>query len=162
MRVTNAPFGDNRDDHPTEPSPPPQVVEEEPPPSTSPTGAKRRAESTLLPGEASGEIPPFSRSTLIPRAAGAPPIFLLETRFAILDEVTALFADGGLDARDERDPGEVARVATYRWLDELRHMLRTYGTVLEQGKPCRLVVREGVRTRRRVFVSIAVEPVEDQ
>lgn len=76
---------------------------------------------------------------------------------AALRELRRVLARGGLPAGDKRRPEDHARIASFRALEELLHLLDQYRRRAESGEPCRLVEREHPREPGRLLLEIAIE-----
>ena len=103
-------------------------------------------------GPASGpasEVPPGSGKRAQNPLAGE--------SFRALRELRTDLGRGGLPPRDLRTPEDEARIAAYRVLQELTHILDQYRRAVEEGKPCRLTVSEHGRQLGRVVIEVAIE-----
>jgi hypothetical protein len=74
-----------------------------------------------------------------------------------LRELRRLLAHGGLPPAGQRRPEDHARIASFRALEELLHLLDQYRRRVERGERCRLVEREHPREAGRLLLEIMIE-----
>ena len=100
-------------------------------------------------GGPASEVPPGSGTRACNPLAGE--------SFRALRDLRIDFGRGGLPPRDRRTPEENARIAAYRVLYELTHILDQYRRAVEEGRACRLAVSEHGRQLGKVVIEIAIE-----
>lgn len=74
-----------------------------------------------------------------------------------LREVRRDLARGGLPPIDKRGPEEHARIAAYRAVEELLHLIERYRRRVERGERARLVEREHPREPGRMVIELIIE-----
>ena len=115
----------------------------------NPLGRHRVPVTTGSQATPGSEFPPGSG----PRAKNP----LASENFRTLRELRIDFGRGGLPPRDGRTPEDDARIATYRVLQELTHILDQYRRAIDEGRACRLAVSEHGRQLGKVIIEIAIE-----
>lgn len=74
-----------------------------------------------------------------------------------LRELRSALAFGGLPPLARRTPEDSARIAAFRAIEELLHVLNQYRRRIESGERCRLVEREHGREPGRLLVELVIE-----
>jgi|HubBroStandDraft_6_1064221.scaffolds.fasta_scaffold153480_2 hypothetical protein len=77
--------------------------------------------------------------------------------FAMLRDVRRALVRGRLPPRDARSPADQARIAAFRALEELLHVLDDYRRRVQCGERCRLVERDHGRTPGRLMFELSIE-----
>jgi hypothetical protein len=78
----------------------------------------------------------------------------------VLRELRQAFGSGGLPPIGTRDPDEGARLAAFRVLQALAHILDQFRRRIDGGEGCRLVVRDRGRALGQVTIEIAIVPLD--
>ena len=74
-----------------------------------------------------------------------------------MKELRRALSFGGLTPSHLRTPEDHARIAAFRAMEELLHLLHEYRTRVERGERCRLVEREHVREKGRLLLELEIE-----
>ncbi len=113
-------------------------------------------------GRTAPPAPHTEAPTPVPSSEGsrASGVFTLAPEFRALRELRDAFGRGGLPPAAERTPEESTRLAAFRTLQELLHLVAQFQRRVGQGERVDLVVHERGRELGRVVLELAIEPKE--